>query len=205
MLRLTELKLPLDHDEAALTALIVKTLGITPAELAGHHIHKRSYDARKQKLLLVYIAHVTLSNPALEEQLIALFAGHPHIGRAPDLAYYPPTQASLAKEAPAIRPVVIGFGPCGLFAALMLVALLLALQLDFAAVELALVAAALMVSYPLCKRFVPAPQVYLGMAFGWGVPMAFVATTGTPLAMASRSEPAMHSSSPGRPVRCNSR
>ena len=120
MLRLTELKLPLDHDEAALPALIVKTLGITPAELAGHHIHKRSYDARKQKLLLVYIVHVTLSNPALEEQLIALFAGHPHIGRAPDLAYYPPTQASLATQAPAIRPVVIGFGPCGIFAALLL-------------------------------------------------------------------------------------
>jgi uncharacterized FAD-dependent dehydrogenase len=120
MLRLTELKLPLDHDEAALPALIVKTLGITPAELAGHHIHKRSYDARKQKLLLVYIAHVTLSNPALEEQLIALFAGHPHIGRAPDLAYYPPTQASLATQAQSIRPVVIGFGPCGIFAALLL-------------------------------------------------------------------------------------
>ena len=120
MLRLTELKLPLDHDEAALPALIVKTLGITPAELAGHHIHKRSYDARKQKLLLVYIVHVTLSNPALEEQLIALFAGHPHIGRAPDLAYYPPTQASLATQAQSIRPVVIGFGPCGIFAALLL-------------------------------------------------------------------------------------
>ena len=120
MMRLTELKLPLDHDEAALPALIVKTLGITPAELAGHHIHKRSYDARKQKLLLVYIVHVTLSNPALEEQLIALFAGHPHIGRAPDLAYYPPTQASLATQAQAIRPVVIGFGPCGIFAALLL-------------------------------------------------------------------------------------
>jgi uncharacterized FAD-dependent dehydrogenase len=117
MLRLTELKLPLDHDEAALPALIVKTLGITPAELASHHIHKRSYDARKQKLLLVYIAHVTLSSPALEEQLIAQFAGHPHIGRSPDLAYYPPTQAV---QAPAIRPVVIGFGPCGIFAALLL-------------------------------------------------------------------------------------
>ena len=120
MLRLTELKLPLDHDEAALPALIVKTLGITPAELAGHHIHKRSYDARKQKLLMVYIAHVTLSSPVLEEQLIAQFAAHPHIGRAPDLAYYPPTQASLATQAPAIRPVVIGFGPCGIFAALLL-------------------------------------------------------------------------------------
>ena len=120
MLRLTELKLPLDHDEAALPALIVKTLGITSAELASHHIHKRSYDARKKNLLLVYIAHVTLSNPALEEKLIAQFAGHPHIGLAPDLAYYPPTQASLATEAPAIRPVVIGFGPCGIFAALLL-------------------------------------------------------------------------------------
>ena len=120
MLRLTELKLPLDHDEAALPALIVKTLGITPAELVSHHIHKRSYDARKQKLLLVYIAHVTLSNPALEEQLIAQFAGHPHIGRAPDLAYYPPTQVSLTVQAPAVRPVVIGFGPCGIFAALLL-------------------------------------------------------------------------------------
>ena len=120
MLRLTELKLPLDHDEAALPALIVKTLGITPAELAGHHIHKRSYDARKQKLLMVYIAHVTLSSPVLEEQLIAQFAAHPHIGRAPDLAYYPPTQASLATQAQSIRPVVIGFGPCGIFAALLL-------------------------------------------------------------------------------------
>ena len=120
MLRLTELKLPLDHDEAALPALIVKTLGITTAELASNHIHKRSYDARKKNLLLVYIAHVTLSSLQLEERLIAQFDGHPHIGRAPDLAYYPPTQASLATEAPAIRPVVIGFGPCGIFAALLL-------------------------------------------------------------------------------------
>jgi uncharacterized FAD-dependent dehydrogenase len=120
MMRLTELKLPLDHDEAALPALIVKTLGITLADLASHHIHKRSYDARKKNLLLVYIVHVTLSSPALEAQLMAKFAGHPHIGPAPDLAYYPPTQASLATEAPAIRPVVIGFGPCGIFAALLL-------------------------------------------------------------------------------------
>jgi uncharacterized FAD-dependent dehydrogenase len=117
MMRLTELKLPLDHDEAALPALIVKTLGITPADLASHHIHKRSYDARKKNLLLVYIVHVTLSSPALEAQLMEKFAGHPHIGPAPDLAYYPPTQVT---QALAIRPVVIGFGPCGIFAALLL-------------------------------------------------------------------------------------
>lgn len=121
MLRLTELKLPLDHaDHAddALAALIVQTLGIQPAELLSHHIHKRSYDARKQKLLLVYIAHVTLSSDALEAQLLTKFAGHPHILAAPDLAYYPPTQSDPAS--PALRPVVIGFGPCGIFAALLL-------------------------------------------------------------------------------------
>jgi 4-hydroxybenzoate polyprenyltransferase len=40
------------------------------------------------------------------------------------------------------------------------------------------VAAALMVSYPLFKRFFPAPQAWLGVAFGWAVPMAFMATLG---------------------------
>ncbi len=118
MLRLTELKLPLDHAEDALPALIVQTLGIEPSKLISHHIHKRSYDARKQKLLLVYIAHVTLASDALEAALLQKFAGHPHISRAPDLAYYPPAQSDPAS--PALRPVVIGFGPCGIFAALLL-------------------------------------------------------------------------------------
>ena len=58
MIRLTELKLPLDHPENALPALIQRTLGIQPAELRSHTVYKRSYDARKQKLLLVYIADV---------------------------------------------------------------------------------------------------------------------------------------------------
>jgi hypothetical protein len=120
MLRLTELKLPLDHADDALSALILKTLGITPAELLSHHIHKRSYDARKRNLLLVYIAHVELSSPALEDKLLAQFAEHPHISRAPDLRYHPPTHASQAAQPLAIRPVVIGFGPCGIFAALLL-------------------------------------------------------------------------------------
>lgn len=66
----------------------------------------------------------------------------------------------------------------GLFVVLMLIAFALVLQLDGRSIALAFVAAGLMITYPFFKRFFPAPQVYLGMAFGWGVPMAFVATTG---------------------------
>ncbi|RYG08837.1 MAG: FAD-dependent oxidoreductase, partial [Burkholderiales bacterium] len=61
MIRLTELKLPLDHPDDALPALIAQTLGITRAELRSHTVYKRSYDARKQKLLLVYIADVEVA------------------------------------------------------------------------------------------------------------------------------------------------
>jgi 4-hydroxybenzoate polyprenyltransferase len=65
-----------------------------------------------------------------------------------------------------------------LFAVLMLAALVLVLQLDGLTLRLSLVAAGLAISYPFVKRFFPAPQLYLGIAFGWGVPMAFAATTG---------------------------
>lgn len=65
-----------------------------------------------------------------------------------------------------------------LFVLLMLAALGLALLLDAATVRMAVVAALLMVSYPLFKRFFPAPQAWLGLAFGWAVPMAFMATLG---------------------------
>jgi len=117
MIRLTELKLPLDHPEDALPALIVKTLGIQPAELLRHSIYKRSYDARKQKLLLVYIADVELASPELEATLLRQFEADPHIRPAPDQSYHLVAQVD---SAPAVRPVVVGFGPCGIFAALLL-------------------------------------------------------------------------------------
>lgn len=63
-------------------------------------------------------------------------------------------------------------------ALLLLAALLLVLQLDRTTVLMAFVAAGLLVTYPFFKRFFPAPQLYLGIAFGWGIPMAFQATTG---------------------------
>jgi 4-hydroxybenzoate polyprenyltransferase len=65
-----------------------------------------------------------------------------------------------------------------LFGALLCVALLLALQLNALSIKLAFIGAALTVSYPLLKRFFPMPQLYLGLCFGWGVPMAFAATLG---------------------------
>ncbi|MDI1236184.1 MAG: NAD(P)/FAD-dependent oxidoreductase [Polaromonas sp.] len=117
MIRLTELKLPLDHPEDALPALIARTLGIQPAELLRHRIYKRSYDARKQKLLLVYIADVELASPALENRLLQQFEANPHIRPAPDQSYH---LVARVDSAPAVRPVVVGFGPCGIFAALLL-------------------------------------------------------------------------------------
>ncbi|MGH8257422.1 MAG: 4-hydroxybenzoate octaprenyltransferase [Steroidobacteraceae bacterium] len=65
-----------------------------------------------------------------------------------------------------------------LFALLVLAALALVLQLNALTVELAIIGAALTVSYPLLKRFFPLPQFYLGLCFGWAVPMAFAATLG---------------------------
>ncbi len=66
-----------------------------------------------------------------------------------------------------------------LFAVLVLLALWLVTRLDQRTVLFSIVGAALTVSYPFMKRFFPLPQFYLGAAFGWAVPMAFVATVGT--------------------------
>ncbi len=117
MIRLTELKLPLDHAPDALVQLIAQTLGISTSSIASHSIYKRSYDARKQKLLLVYIADVELTDASQEAALLKAFANNPHIRPTPDQAYYPVAKLAVA---PVIRPVVVGFGPCGIFAALLL-------------------------------------------------------------------------------------
>jgi uncharacterized FAD-dependent dehydrogenase len=117
MIRLTELKLPLDHAEDALPALAAQTLGVAAAELQDVHIHKRSFDARKADLLKVYIVDVTLADAGRESALLAQFAGNPHIFPTPDMAYRNVGQAPAGLP---LRPVVVGFGPCGMFAALLL-------------------------------------------------------------------------------------
>ena len=117
MLRLTEIKLPLDHAEDALPAAILHTLGITPAELASHTVFKRSFDARKSVIMQVYIVDVALADTSREASLLAQHSGNPHIFASPDMRYQP---VGTAPAGLALRPVVVGFGPCGMFAALML-------------------------------------------------------------------------------------
>ncbi|MFZ2737694.1 MAG: NAD(P)/FAD-dependent oxidoreductase [Burkholderiaceae bacterium] len=116
MIRLTELKLPLDHASDALPTLMAQTLGLQAQDIKHFSIFKRSFDARKAQLLQVYIVDLTLT-PALEAALLARFAAHPHIAAAPDLFYHPVAQAPAVLKQ---RPVVVGFGPCGIFSALLL-------------------------------------------------------------------------------------
>src|SRR3990167_4310884 len=112
MIRLTELKLPLEHAADALPALIAQTLGIDLGAITRFTIYKRSFDARKADLLQVYIVDVEIAPtlgtvvsslppegalaardgpsprdaaPTLEASLLEKFAQHPHIGPSPDL------------------------------------------------------------------------------------------------------------------------
>jgi uncharacterized FAD-dependent dehydrogenase len=117
MLRISEIKLPLDHDDAALPQAIATALGAPVAAIAGFKVFKRSFDARKPQLFQVYIVDATIADPALEAALLAKFAGHPHIGPSPDMVWRAPVQAPAGLP---LRPVVVGFGPCGIFCALML-------------------------------------------------------------------------------------
>jgi uncharacterized FAD-dependent dehydrogenase len=121
MLRLSELKLPLDHTPADLEGLIRTTLGLASAAPLTFSVFKRSFDARKAHIQAVYIVDVDLQGSGgdarAESQVLAQFPDHPHIKPAPDMAYHLPVQAPAE---PKSRPVVVGFGPCGIFAALML-------------------------------------------------------------------------------------
>ena len=116
MIRITELQLPLDHPAEALRTAIVKRLKIKDTDLLDFTVFKRSYDARKKnsEITFVYIIDLQANN---EEKILSRFADDNNIRPAPDTNYYP------VAEAPADlneRPIVIGFGPCGLFAALTL-------------------------------------------------------------------------------------
>ena len=65
MLRLTEVKLPLDHPESALRDAILKKLGIPPAQLLRFNIHRRGFDARKHaEIALVYTLDIEVDNEA---------------------------------------------------------------------------------------------------------------------------------------------
>lgn len=115
MLRLTEIKLPLDHPPEALRAAILQRLGIRDDALRAVHIFKRSYDARKKHaLLLVYTVDVTVDN---EAALLKKCRNDAHVKPSPDMDYQ---FVGHAPESFDERPLVVGFGPCGIFAALVL-------------------------------------------------------------------------------------
>ena len=115
MLRLTELKLPLGHEAAALPAAIAERLGLAADELVDWAVVRRAHDARrKSAIVMVYSIDVTLRG---EAQVLARLAGDPRVRPAPDTEYRFVAQAS---EPPVPRPLVIGAGPCGLFAGLIL-------------------------------------------------------------------------------------
>ena len=119
MIRLTELRLPLDHPEAALRAAILSRLGVPEAALRGFNVFKRSHDARKKTaIVLIYTVDCEVAD---EAAVLAAHAGDPHVKPSPDTRYRFVGHAPAdwrAAERP--RPLVIGFGPCGLFAALVL-------------------------------------------------------------------------------------
>ncbi|CDT78887.1 MULTISPECIES: NAD(P)/FAD-dependent oxidoreductase [Vibrio] len=115
MIRLTEIKLPLDHEESAIQDAIEAKLGINSDQVLSFNIFKRGYDARKKsKILLIYTLDVLVEN---EADLLEQFISDPHVKVTPDMEY---KFVAKAVENQTERPVVIGFGPCGLFAGLVL-------------------------------------------------------------------------------------
>ena len=122
MLRLTEIRLPLDHPAGALEALILQRLKIAASDVAGYSIYRRSYDARKKSaIVLIYTLDVELSQVIDETVLLEKLKDDRHVAPTPDTHYHfvaqVPTDPEKLQQA---RPVVIGSGPCGLFAGLLL-------------------------------------------------------------------------------------
>ena len=115
MLRLTELKLPLDHPPQAIAEAAADRLGVQVGDLKSCNVVRRAHDARrKSAILMVYSVDVELDD---EAGVLARCAGDDRVKITPDTTYRPPV---IAAEPPTPRPVVIGAGPCGLFAALLL-------------------------------------------------------------------------------------
>ncbi|SHG40660.1 hypothetical protein SAMN05216361_2126 [Marisediminitalea aggregata] len=115
MLRLTDIKLPLNHDEQALEKAVLATLGIDAEQLNAINVFKRGYDARNNKdIQLIYTLDVDVSN---EGSLLEKFKKQTHVRPTPDMQY---KFVATAPENLTERPVVVGLGPCGLFAALIL-------------------------------------------------------------------------------------
>ena len=119
MLRLTELRLALEHAEGALREAVVARLGVRDSDLTNFTVFRRAYDARNKTAIgLIYTVDCEVAG---EAAVLARLAGDAHVRPAPDTSY------RFTAHAPdgffgggRLRPLVVGFGPCGLFAALIL-------------------------------------------------------------------------------------
>src|SRR5437763_4457855 len=115
MLRLTELKLPLGHPPESMIPAVADRLGITAGEVIDCTVVRRAHDARRRSaILIVYSVDVEVRR---EAEVLARLAGDGAVKPAPDTSYRFVARASGAEHR---RPVVIGTGPCGLFAGLLL-------------------------------------------------------------------------------------
>jgi uncharacterized protein len=120
MLRLTELRLPLTHAADALRPALLDRLGLHDSDLLDFIVVKRAYDARKKTaIVLIYTIDCVLLD---EADVLATLEGDPQVGPAPDTVYrfVGHAPADFAVNGERLRPLVIGFGPCGIFAALIL-------------------------------------------------------------------------------------
>lgn len=114
MLRLTEIKLELEHTQEELINAICFKLSLQPEDIIGYTLFKRSYDARRSAMCWIYAIDVEVAN---EGEILKNLFDSPHVSPTPDMTY------KYVGQAPANlteRPLVVGFGPCGFFAALLL-------------------------------------------------------------------------------------
>ncbi len=115
MIRVTELRLPLTHGEAALRQAVLHRLSLASADLIGFSVFKRGVDSRRPKQIdFIYTVDVEVRD---EAAVLRRFSRDRRVGAAPDTSYKLVTRLD---RAPVQRPVVIGAGPCGYFAALVL-------------------------------------------------------------------------------------
>ncbi|MXV35552.1 MULTISPECIES: NAD(P)/FAD-dependent oxidoreductase [unclassified Saccharibacter] len=114
MIRVSNLAVPLDHTDEALEQALVARLGVKAEDVRAYHVFRRGHDARKRgRIQLVYTLDCDVKG---EEKLLQKHQKDPHIRPTPDMRWEPPSVAGQ----PSLRPVVIGAGPCGLLAALVL-------------------------------------------------------------------------------------
>jgi len=120
-LRINDIKLPLDHGDADLRIAVLVKLGISEHDLHGLQVVRRAYDARKKSAIQLIYSVDVVATAIVEQELLARFAGSKTVMPCPDTTYRFVAKAGTSfPDVGQQRPLVIGFGPCGLFTALVL-------------------------------------------------------------------------------------